>query len=78
MLLTIELFGCLKDTGLGEVVELELAEGSTVRQAIEALGEALGTSVQSTVLATEERLLAPGEQIPEGVRLAALPPVCGG
>lgn len=63
----VELYGSLKDK-LGEFLEVE---ASTV-------AEVLAKLPSGTALATEDRVLGSSEKLPEGRRLAALPPVCGG
>jgi hypothetical protein len=81
VLLRIELYGCLKDGGLGDFAEVEVAPGSTARQALEALSLRLGKRAvlaQAAVLATDSLILRPEEEVPADARLAALPPVCGG
>lgn len=77
----MELYGRLRDCGLGDAAELALAEKATAAQALEALARlagAKGRFVEGAVLATESEILAPGAEVPAGARLAALPPVSGG
>lgn len=76
----IELYGRLRDAGVGPAVEVELEEGATAAQALEALRRALGAKgalLEGSALACESAVLRTSDPLPEG-RLAALPPVCGG
>lgn len=78
---TIELYGRLRDSGLGDHVKVELPPRATARQALAALKAALGRRaglVDGCSLATAEDVLLPNDAIPATGRLAALPPVCGG
>lgn len=78
---TVELYGRLRDSGLGDHVKVELPPRATARQALSALKKALGNRgalVNGCSLATADDVLLPDELIPPTTRLAALPPVCGG
>lgn len=78
---SIELFGRLRDAGLGERVSVSLPERATARQALDALKRALGRRaalLSGCALATGDEVLAPSDVVPASGRLAALPPVCGG
>jgi len=77
----IELYGRLRDAGLGDRVTLVLPDGATARQALDQLRRALGRRaalLAGCALATDEAVLGPAERVPATGRLAALPPVCGG
>jgi hypothetical protein len=77
----IELYGRLRDAGLGDHVAVALPPRATARQALAALKHALGNSgalLTGCALATDEAVLSSSEIIPASGRLAALPPVCGG
>lgn len=77
---TIELYGRLRDAGLGPGVEVELREGASAAEALAALRAAFGpraSLLDGAALATESAVLSP-EEPAAGARLAALPPVCGG
>ncbi len=77
----IELYGVLKEGGLGATVELELAESATAAETLarlKALFADKAALLQGAVLATENEILAAGDPLPASRRLAALPPVCGG
>lgn len=77
----IELYGRLRDAGLGDAVSLILPPKATARQALDLLKRALGRRaalLTGCALATDEAVLGPAERVPEKGRLAALPPVCGG
>jgi len=78
---TIELYGRLRGSGLGDRVKVELPPRATARQALAALKTALGRRgnlLDGCVLATGDDVLAAADLVPDGGRLAALPPVCGG
>ncbi len=80
MKITIELYGRLRDAGLGHAVEVELGEGATARDALAALRQAFGARaalLEGVALATGEAVLAAQDAVPDAA-LAALPPVCGG
>ena len=76
----VELYGRLRDAGAGDSVELEVRPGAAAAEVLEALERALGGSgvLAGAVLATDSAVLSSSEPVPEGCRLAALPPVCGG
>jgi molybdopterin converting factor small subunit len=81
MTIFVELYGRLRDAGLESPVELELPHGATAAQALSALKDKLGaeaTRLAGAALASETQVLAADEKIPQGGRLAALPPVSGG
>lgn len=81
MKVTVELFGRLRDAGLGDRVELEAEDGSTAREVLEALAARLGDGaglLAGAALATEREVLSRESIVPAGASLAALPPVCGG
>jgi molybdopterin converting factor small subunit len=77
----IELYGRLRDAGIGDHVAVALPPRATARQALSALKEALGRRgflLTGCALATDDAVLAASEPLPDRGRLAALPPVCGG
>jgi molybdopterin converting factor small subunit len=77
----IDLYGRLRDAGLGDHVCVSLPPGATARQALAALKEALGRRgalLSGCALATGDAVLGLSEILPKSGRLAALPPVCGG
>ena len=77
----IELYGRLRDAGLGDHVAVVLPPRATARQALAALKSALGLRaalLAGCALATDDSVLGPADVLPAGGRLAALPPVCGG
>lgn len=76
--LEIELYGRLRDAGFGDRVQVELPEGASAGQALEALRPILGESLQGCVVATPEAVLSADEPIGETPTLSVLPPVCGG
>jgi molybdopterin converting factor small subunit len=77
----VELYGRLRDAGLGACVDLELPARPTARQALSALKAALGPRaalLTGCALATNDIILALNDVLPEKGPLAVLPPVCGG
>jgi MoaE-MoaD fusion protein len=75
MRVTVRLFAVLRERAGSESVELELADGATVRDAIAAVPAADGVPVVMAVnreVAGDEVVLAPGDE------LALIPPVSGG
>ena len=77
----IELYGRVRDAGLGDHVVVSIPARATARQALAALKAALGPRaalLSGCALATDDAVLSPNEMLPKGGRLAALPPVCGG
>lgn len=79
----LELYGRLKDAGLGEDLEIEVPGPGrpTARGVLEALSARLGPKapiLAGSVLATSSEVLRPDDPVPAGRRLAVLPPVCGG
>lgn len=76
----IELYGRLRDAGLGSSLSVALPAHATARQALAALKAAFGRKaplLAGCALATGDEVLAPSDALPGG-RLAVLPPVCGG
>lgn len=76
----IELYGRLRDAGLGAVVSVDLPKSATARLALSVLKTAFGRQsslLQGCVLATGDEVLSSSDELPAG-RLAVLPPVCGG
>ncbi len=76
----IELYGRLRDAGLGPFLLLELPKAATARQALSVLKSAFGAKaplLAGCALATGDEVLSPSDKLPDG-RLAVLPPVCGG
>ena len=77
----IQLFGRLRDAGLGGSVVVILPPRATACQALDALKAALGgrgALLTGCALATGTSVLGPAERVPAAGPLAALPPVCGG
>ncbi len=76
----IELFGRLRDAGLGSAVVLDVSQSVTARQALSLLKTSFGRKsvlLTGCVLATGDEVLSPSDRLPPG-RLAVLHPVCGG
>lgn len=81
MLIQIELYGRLREAGLGDKVEIDVAEGLSAGEILAALARRLGENgdlLAGAALATESEVLSPSAPAPAGARLAVLPPVCGG
>jgi len=77
----LELYGRLRDAGLGSSVTLDLPERSSARAALALLKSSLGPKsalLKGCVLASDEEVLSPSDAVPDDGRLAVLPPVCGG
>lgn len=76
----IELYGRLRDAGLGSAVSVSLPKSATARQALSALKSSFGRKaalLDGCALATGDEVLSSSDALPPG-RLAVLPPVCGG
>jgi len=76
----IELYGRLRDAGLGSSVSVELPKAATARQTLSVLKSAFGAKaplLAGCVLASDDEVLSSSDALPPG-RLALLPPVCGG
>ncbi len=77
----IELFGRLKDAGLGSAVLIYLPHRATVRQAMKAVETSFGSKhavLKGCALASDDAVLSLSDRLPSKGRLALLPPVCGG
>ena len=74
MKVTVKLFASLRD-GRFDVASLELHEGGTIGDAIEAAGLRPG---EATVIFKNARHAEPGESLAEGDSLSFFPPVGGG
>ena len=76
----IELYGRLRDAGLGSSVSVDVPKNASARQALASLRSAFGAKaplLHGCVLATGDEVLSSSDKLPGG-RLAVLPPVCGG
>lgn len=76
----IELYGRLRDAGLGSSVSVDVPADASARAVLAALKSAFGSKaplLKGCVLASDVEVLAPSDTLPAG-RLAVLPPVCGG
>ena len=76
----VELYGRLRDAGLGSAVSVDLPQSATVRQALAVLKATFGNKsplLHGCVLATGDEVLSSTDKLPTGL-LAVLPPVCGG
>ena len=82
MKVTVRLFAMLRERAGSDSVEIELAEGATVADAIAALGQdpKVGDLAARLPLriAVNREYAAAGEKIEPGDELAAIPPVSGG
>ncbi len=78
---TIELYGRLRDAGLGTTATVDLPARCTARVALGALRLAFNKKaglLTGCVLADGDSVLASSDSVPAKGRLALLPPVCGG
>lgn len=76
----VELYGRLRDAGLGSAVILDLPVGATARQALSALKPVFGRKaplLAGCVLSDGADIFAAADELPSK-SLALLPPVCGG
>ncbi len=76
----IELYGRLRDAGLGSAVEVVLPKNATAGRALTVLKSSFGRKaalLTGCVIATGDDVLSSSDALPGG-RLAVLPPVCGG
>jgi len=81
MKLTVRLFAILRESAGSDRVEIELPEGATAADALEALRAAPGLDVLERLpvrLAVNREYAEPGTELAEGDELAAVPPVSGG
>ena len=81
MRIRVELYGRLKDAGLGRLAEIEVTDGASASTVLSALGARLGAQsglLEGAALSTGTEVLALDAPVPSKGRLAALPPVCGG
>jgi len=74
----IELYGRLRDAGLGSSLVLDLPAHTSAREALSALKPSFGPLLTGCVLASDDAVLSPNDVLPRTGRLALLPPVCGG
>ena len=78
---SVELYGRLREAGLGGRVTVEVARGARAREVLAAVAARLGAGaalLDGAALATDREVLAPSRRVPARGRLAVLPPVCGG
>lgn len=81
MKVRVELYGRLREAGLGESVELDIGPGARASGIIEGLVLLLGQKgdrLEGAAVATETEVLSGASPVPLKGRLAVLPPVCGG
>lgn len=89
----IRLFGAFRDLGVEPEIRVRVAPRSTLAEVRGALGRQLAaawrqgantdtreleTLIRQSALADESRVLQDSEPVSAGMRLAILPPVCGG
>jgi molybdopterin converting factor small subunit len=77
----VELYGRLRDAGLGQSVVLDLPADATARRALAALKLSLGrrgSLLDGCALASHDTVLTLNDVLPKKGPLAVLPPVCGG
>lgn len=83
MLLQVRLFAVLRERAGRDSLEIELAEGATVAEALRALADAsepLGEALEATpvVMAVNRTYAGEEETLSPGDELALIPPVSGG
>jgi len=82
MLIQVRLFAMLRERAGRDRVEVELDEGATVRDALEAVGEAHGLDEligrMPVAAAVNREYVPPESALHEGDELALIPPVSGG
>jgi molybdopterin converting factor small subunit len=85
--LTLKLFGALRKYGENSMIELQLpkfASVSDLKAVLETYIDGQHPGFKNSgilaecAFATEDRVLAENEAIPETKMIAVLPPVCGG
>ena len=77
----VELYGRLRDAGLGDAVELEVGPKTTAAELLRELARRFGAAnglLEGSALATESEVLNASALVPASGVLAVLPPVCGG
>ncbi len=74
--LEIKLYGAFRK--FGQSVNISIASGSKIKQVKEALADALGELVNSSVLADNDIILNNDDILEQDTTLSILPPVCGG
>ncbi len=76
----VKLFGVFRNFSEQEEIQFSLPEGATAQDVKKALGEMwpVDVLIAQSVVADETHVLQPEESIQCGVKLAILPPVCGG
>jgi hypothetical protein len=75
----LELYGRLRDAGLGSSVTVDVPERCSARDVLAALKPSFKASLLTgCVLASDEEVLSSSDPVPGKGRLAVLPPVCGG
>jgi len=81
MRLTVRLFAVLRERAGAESVEIELADGATAADALEALRAQPGLDLLERLpvrLAVNREYVDPDRELATGDELAAIPPVSGG
>ncbi len=81
MLITVRLFAMLKDKAGASEMKLELPEGATVANVIEAIKErapAIGEHARAAAFAVNKEYAQAGTILKNGDEVAVIPPVSGG
>lgn len=78
MKVTALLFAQYRAAAGAASVPLELATGTTVRDAAEAVSSETGIELGGAMCAVNERYSRPEDSLADGDRVAFLPPVSGG
>lgn len=78
MTVTLLLFASYRDSVGAKSLELNVSEGTTVRELAEGLGRDYSTSFSGALCAVNERYVPPDTPIKPGDTVALFPPVAGG
>ena len=81
MKVIVKLFASYREMAGASELPLELPDGATVRDALDALSRrhaSLGTQTYAPIAAGNLIQVAPGHRLHEGDELAIFPPVSGG
>ena len=82
MVVTVRLFAMLREQAGRGSLEMELADGATVREALDAIGERHGLDEliarMPVVTAVNREYVGAASRLSEGDELALIPPVSGG
>jgi MoaE-MoaD fusion protein len=82
MVIEVRLFAMLRERAGTESITVEVPEGATVREALDAVGHQHGLeqliAAMPVVMAVNREYAAEGDALSAGDELALIPPVSGG